>query len=181
MGRFSLMRWMVDPQSVYVYETEDSNRCGFLHVRSQHRGQLQRRRAALHAEGSGGSRMSTWAMPRDRHLWSDQLGRNRRCDRVHHRVRTGIRQGRREFPPLEGAWWGARPSSCRRMAAFREWPIFEYDPAARALTILLFSDSAEARQSGPIKVPRARSCFCSRTRPVTTLRLAAVDRPDPEG
>jgi uncharacterized protein len=145
MGRFSHEALMVDPRTGYVYETEDSDNCGFYKF-------VPHRRGRLH----DGGRLY---MLKVRHEDNADLG-------AFHPVGTtwkvewvrigepqaptasvfeqGYVLGAAKFRRLEGAWWGDRSGYflSTNGGSVGEGQVFEYDPRNEKLKLIYDSPNA---------------------------------------
>ena len=107
-GTFSHEANMCDPDG-YVYQTEDSDLCGFYKFVPHRRGRLHLggRLYMLRVRNEPNADLGvTYPVATS---WEGRLGANRRSagtDDVLLRARCG--EGRATFRRLEGAWWGDR-------------------------------------------------------------------------
>ena len=136
MGRFSHEAMMVDPDTGYVYQTEDAGTpaastgsCPNVH------GRLDARRRSLHAEGANGQ-------PNGDLGRVDPLGTTWDVEwvRIDDPLATtqsmfaqGSRRAARGSSRLEGAWWGDHTGYflSTNGGPTAEGQVFEYDPLER--------------------------------------------------
>jgi secreted PhoX family phosphatase len=145
MGRFSHEALMIDPRSGFVYETEDTDNCGFYRYVPFSRGKLAR-----------GGRLYMMAV---RRLPNIDLGAFHPIgSKWHvHWVRVddptasvesvfdqGSAKGGARFSRLEGAWWGDHKGYflSTNGGSTGEGQVFEYDPRRQTLTLIYDSPDA---------------------------------------
>jgi secreted PhoX family phosphatase len=142
MGRFSHEALMVDPRTGWVYETEDSNDCGFYRFIPNSRGRLRRggKLYMLTIKGQPNIDLgvsfpigTTWDV--DWVRIDDPLAVTQSC------FAQGSAKGGAKFRRLEGCWWGDRYGYFLSTdgGVVREGQVFEYD--ARNETLKLIYDA----------------------------------------
>ena len=145
MGRFSHEALMIDPRSGFVYETEDSDNCGFYRYIPFQRGKLVKGGrlymmavrglpnfdlGAFHEIGSKWDVM--WVPVQDPRASVQSV------------FEQGSAKGGARFSRLEGAWWGERTGYflSTNGGSTGEGQVFEYDPRRETLTLIYDSPDA---------------------------------------
>jgi secreted PhoX family phosphatase len=145
MGRFSHEAVMVDPATGFVYETEDSDNCGFYKFVPFTQGKL--------AEGGDLYMLKVAGQPNADLGGSFPLGTTWdvewvRIDDPRATSTSCYQQGAAasgaRFRRLEGAWWGDRTGFFLSTdgGTVGEGQVFEYDPDAETLKLIYDSQSA---------------------------------------
>jgi secreted PhoX family phosphatase len=145
MGRFSHEAMMVDPDSGYVYETEDATPSGFYRFIPDAPGELAlggelyMMKALLGPPGDDFGPLSTigqtwhveWVRIADPEAATTST------------VQQGIAQGGAKFRRLEGCWWGDTRGYflSTNGGAVSEGQVFEYDPLNETLKLIYSSPS----------------------------------------
>ena len=147
MGRFSHEALMVDPQTGYVYETEDAgSTSGFYKFVPNVRGQLKQGGQLFMAKvkgrpnvnlGTGYPVGTTWDVEWVRIADPEGLGQSPYAQ--------GQRAGAARFNRLEGAWWAERVGYflSTEGGSTTQGQVFEYNPVAETLTLIYDSPSAD--------------------------------------
>ena len=165
MGRFSHEASMVDPKTGFVYETEDSDDCGFYRFVPYSRGKLNRggklymmtvKDQSMADLGGAIPVGTTWDV-----RWvriDDPWAATDSC------FAQGRAKGGARFRRLEGAWWGEGVGffCSTDGGSAREGQLFQYDPRHETLTLVYDSPTAEALDNPDniVVTPRGGILFC---------------------
>jgi secreted PhoX family phosphatase len=173
MGRFSHEALMVDPATGYVYETEDSNDCGFYkfvpftHGKLVDGGDLYMLKVVGQANLDLGVSFplgTTWDVE-----WVRVDDPRARSESTY---AQGAELGGARFRRLEGAWWGDRTGFFLSTdgGTVGEGQVFEYDPEAETVKLIYDSQSqAECENPDNITVtPRGGLLLCEDNSGATT-------------
>ncbi len=173
MGRFSHEALMVDPATGYVYETEDSDDCGFYkfvpftHGKLVDGGDLYMLKVVGQANLDLGVSFplgTTWDVE-----WVRVDDPRARSESTY---AQGAELGGARFRRLEGAWWGDRTGFFLSTdgGTVREGQVFEYDPEAETVKLIYDSQSqAECENPDNITVtPRGGLLLCEDNSGATT-------------
>jgi uncharacterized protein len=165
MGRFSHEALMVDPKTGWVYETEDTNDCGFYRFvpnqpsRLADGGQLYMAKVVDQWQADLGGAFplgSKWTIE-----WvpvADPSATTASCYAQGHAL------GGARFRRLEGAWWGRKVGYFLSTDGGQvgEGQVFEYDPRTETITLIYDSPTpAEAENPDNLVVtPRGGLLLC---------------------
>ncbi len=165
MGRFSHEALMLDPRTGYVYQTEDTNDCGFYrfipHVPSRlHKGgRLYMLKVVDEWQADLGGAFplgTTWRVE-----WVRIDDPQAITTSVYDQGRV---KGAARFRRLEGTWWGDRTGYFLSTDGGQvgEGQVFEYDPRRQRITLIYDSPSSgEAENPDNITVtPRGGLLLC---------------------
>jgi uncharacterized protein len=165
MGRFSHEALMVDPRTGFVYETEDSNDCGFYKFVPNRRGRMAEGGALYMAKvvdqwqahlGGAFPLGTKWAIE-----WVRIADPTAASQSVYAQGRA---LGGARFRRLEGAWWANKVGYFLSTdgGQAREGQVFEYDPRREKITLIYDSPTAaEAENPDNLVVtPRGGLLLC---------------------
>jgi secreted PhoX family phosphatase len=165
MGRFSHEALMVDPRTGFVYETEDSDDCGFYRFVPYSKGKLHRGgklymakvKNRPNADLGGNVAVGTTFDIRWVRI-DDPAATTQSC------YEQGAAKGGARFRRLEGAWWGEGVGYFVSTdgGSVQEGQLFQYDPREETLTLVYDSPVATALDNPDniVVTPRGGILFC---------------------
>lgn len=146
MGRFSHEAVCVDPRTGIVYLTEDATPSGFYRYiphknrRLAEGGTLQmlaigETTMQTYLDGTGTTYDTSWVTIDNPDPGPDEQSV----------VQQGIAKGGAQFARLEGTWWGTKTAYIVSTSGgpVRQGQVFEYDPRAEKLRVVIASPGAE--------------------------------------
>ena len=175
MGRFSHEALMVDPLTGYVYETEDSDDCGFYKFVPNRKANLKAGGTLYMLKVKGASNVDLGASYGIGHTWDvEWVLIDDPTSAPVSVFQQGYAKGAAKFRRLEGCWWGerGRANVGYFLSTDGGWPVsggsrgegqvFEYDPYNETLKLIYEVTSAQHLENpdNMVVTPRNGLLFC---------------------